>query len=100
MTHSSSLSNRELLSRASAIIACLVAIGWSGQIEAQTFAQNFTQSQSSPNQCTAWNSFRGSINSNTVYGSIRLKGSRNEPGFTCTGPEAVSMRSSSGRRIT
>jgi hypothetical protein len=50
------------------------------------FSQMFTSGQASPQQCTAWNTFRTALSGN--YNSITMKGSNDNVGLTCTGNAA------------
>jgi len=53
------------------------------------FSQMFTQNQSSPSQCTAWNTWRSLLVGN--YTSITIKGSQDNVGVTCTGGGANTL---------
>jgi len=42
-------------------------------------------------QCTAWETFRGSISSTTTYSSITIKGTFDATGVTCSGAGANTL---------
>ncbi len=53
-----------------------------------TFAGTFNVLQNDAAQCTGWNDFRSSLSESHVYDRIRIRGSRDTTGVTCTGPSA------------
>ncbi len=59
-------------------------------VTADTFSQSFTQNVVATAQCTAWNSFRSSL-TGTSYTSIKLSGSNDTTGHTCTGAGANTL---------
>jgi cysteine-rich repeat protein len=55
----------------------------------QVFSQAFVAGQSSPNQCTAWNNWRGSLAG--PYTKITLRGSNDPVGSVCNGAGANTL---------
>lgn len=53
-----------------------------------TYSENFTSGQTPGAQCTAWGTFLSSIDANTTYNTITIKGSNDETGRVCTGASA------------
>jgi hypothetical protein len=53
------------------------------------YTHAFTQGQSSPVLCDAWNTFRANLNG--PYTSIVLRGSNDPTGVECTGPDADTL---------
>ncbi|PKP56283.1 MAG: hypothetical protein CVT88_10365, partial [Candidatus Altiarchaeales archaeon HGW-Altiarchaeales-1] len=52
------------------------------------FSESFIYGQTASAQCTTWNTFRGQIDSDTIYTKITISGSNDATGVSCTGPTA------------